>query len=184
MPELMMTRFPYPDPDSLSEAKRTVLAGTQGRVLNVSRMAMHAPDALWLGQRQLGRAAVYESTLDERLRELLILRVAYLSKSDYELFHHLSIAKNLGVTAEQIDAMRTGDFARLSKDEQALAQFVTEIVANVSPSDATLERARASFPTEQLFEMVVLCGSYMLTARMAALGGVEFDDAPVASWHK
>lgn len=177
-----MSRFPYPDPETLSEQKRHVLTGAEGRVLNVSRMAMHAPDGLWLAQRRLGRAVVYETTLDERLREMLILRVAYLSNSEYELFHHLSIAENLGVTAAQRDAMRTGDFSTLTEQERVLATFVTEVVCDVSPSDETLERARAIFPTEHLFEMVVLCGGYMLTARMAALGGVEVDDTAVAGW--
>lgn len=177
-----MSRFPYPDPETLSEQKRHVLTGVEGRVLNVSRMAMHAPDALWLAQRRLGRAVVFDSTLDERLREMLILRVAYLSNSDYELFHHLSIAENLGVTAAQRDAMRSGDFSGLTDREAALATFVTEVVRDVSPSDASLARARDFFPTEQLFEMVVLCGGYMLTARMAALGGVEPDETAVASW--
>ena len=58
----------------------------------------------------------------------------------------------------------------------------TEVVRDVSPSDETLARARAFFPTEHLFEMVVLCGGYMLTARMASLGGVELDETAVAGW--
>lgn len=179
-----MSHVPYPEPDTLSEEKREVLSGTTGRVLNVSRMAMHAPDALWLAQRRLGRAMVYDSTLDEKLRELLILRVAYLCGSEYELFHHLSIAENLGVTAEQRDAMRTGDFSALSSQERALVNFVTEVVRDVSPSDATLRDAREAFPLPQIFEMVILIGGYMMTARMAAVGRVEPDDAAVTGWQR
>jgi 4-carboxymuconolactone decarboxylase len=177
-----MSRFPYPDPATLSADKKEVMTGSSGRVLNVSRMAMHTPDALWLAQRRLGRATVFESTLDPRLRELLILRVAYLSGSEYELFHHLKIAENLGVTAEQREAMRTGDFSGLTPQERALADFVTEVVRDVSPSDATLQAAKDAFPTPHIFEMVVLIGGYMITARMAAVGGVELDDVAVEGW--
>lgn len=179
-----MSRIPYPDPETVSAEKRAVLDGAEGRVLNVSRMAMHAPDPLWLLQRRLGRAAIYDTTLDDRLREMLILRVAYLCRSDYELFHHLSIAENLGVTAEQRDAMRSGDFSGLTAQERALADFVTEVVRDVSPSDATLQAARAEFSLTHIFEMVVLIGSYMLTARVAAVGGVEPDADAVTGWHR
>ena len=179
-----MSRIPYPDPETLSAEKREILSGAAGRVLNVSHMAMHAPDALWLAQRRLGRATVYESTLDEKLRELLILRVAYLCGSDYELFHHLSIAENVGVTADQRDAMRTGDFSCLSKQERALADFVTEVVRDVSPSDATLRAAREVFSLTHIFEMVIMIGGYMTTARMAAVGGVEPDEIAVTGWQR
>lgn len=177
-------RIPYPDPDTLSAAKRAVLEGAAGRVLNVSRMAMHATDALWLAQRQLGQAAVYESTLDPRLREMLILRVAYLSESDYELFHHLSIAEASGVTATQRDAMRTGDFSQLTVEERALAGFVTEVVRDVAPSDAALQAARDAFGLPLVFEMIVVIGSYMLTARVAAASGVERDEIAVTGWQR
>lgn len=177
-----MSRIPYPDPKTLSAEKRHVLDGGEGRVVNVSRMAMHAPDRLWLTQRQLGRAVIFDTTLDDRLREMLILRVAYLANSDYELFHHLSIAENLGVTVAQREAMRTGEFSALTEQERALGNFVTEVVRDVAPSDATVAEALVHFSLEQLFEMVVVCGSYMLTARLAGLGGVEPDDVAIANW--
>jgi len=179
-----MNRVPYPDPEALSAEKRAVLSGAEGRVLNVSRMAMHAPDALWLAQRRLGRAAVYEAVLDARLREMLILRVAYLSGSEYELFHHLKIAETAGVTPEQSDAMRTGNFSALSDQDRALADFVTEVVRDVSPSDKTLQAARDAFGLPLVFEMVVLIGGYMLTARVAAVSGVELDEVPVKGWQR
>jgi 4-carboxymuconolactone decarboxylase len=179
-----MSRLPYPDPATLSPEKSEVLTGSSGRVLNVSRMLMHAPDPLWSAQRKLGRATVYEATLDERLREILILRVAYLSNSEYELFHHLKIAENLGVTLEERESLRTGDFAALGPQERALAAFVTEVVRDVSPSDATLQALREVFPIPQIFEIVILIGGYMTTARIAAVGGVDLDGTAVEGWHK
>jgi len=179
-----MNRVPYPNPETLSAEKRAVLSGAEGRVLNVSRMAMHAPDALWLAQRRMGRAAVYEAVLDARLREMLILRIAHLSGSEYELFHHLRIAETAGVTPEQSDAMRTGDFSGLTEQDRALATFVTEVVRDVSPSDAALQAARDAFGLPLVFEMVVLIGSYMLTARVAAVSGAELDDVAVTGWHR
>jgi alkylhydroperoxidase family enzyme len=46
----------------------------------------------------------------------------------------------------------------------------------------TLIAAREHFSDRLLFETVVIIGSYMMTARIAAVGGVELEDAPVTSW--
>ncbi len=105
-----MARIPYPEPNEVSEAKRAILENPPGRLLNVSKMNMHAPDNMWLALRGYLRSHMFDSTIDPKLKELLILRVAYLCRSDYELFHHISIAENLGVTKAQIEAMRTGEF--------------------------------------------------------------------------
>jgi hypothetical protein len=35
-----------------------------------------------------------------------------------------------------------------------------------------------------IFEMVAIIGVYMMTARVAAVGGCEVDGAAVASWDK
>lgn len=176
-----MTRIPYPSADSLSEAKAAILNGA-APVLNISKMLMHMPDAFWAGQRGLARAGVYDSTIGEGMRELLILRVAHLSRSDYELFHHLSIAQAVGVSAEACDAMLSGDFTALSEKEAVLARFVSEVVLHVSPSDETLAAARAVFSDAQIFEIIAIIGYYMMVARAIAVGGVDIDGAAVENW--
>lgn len=181
-PPRAATRLPYPDRDSLSDEKREVLGGKFGRVLNISHMLMHAPDPFWRGQRALGRAAVWETSISDRLRELLILRVAYLSESDYELYHHLPLGRAAGLSDAQCEAMRTGDYACLSEEERALARFVTELVADVTPRDETLAAMRAHFPDAQMFEVMMIVGYYMLIARVIAVSGVECDETAVETW--
>lgn len=176
-----MTRTPYPLPEALSQAQLDVL-NSGAPVLNVSKMLMHMADPFWMAQRSLARAAVYDSTIGDGLRELLILRVAHLCRSDYELFHHLSIARSLGVSPEACAAMASGDFTGLSKPEAVLAQFVSEVVLDVSPSDAALAAAREIFSDAQIFEMIAIVGYYMMVARAIAVGGVEIDTAAVENW--
>ncbi|MGV3770587.1 MAG: carboxymuconolactone decarboxylase family protein [Sphingobium phenoxybenzoativorans] len=178
-----MPRIPYPAPETLSDLKREILSGAFGRVLNISRMVMHTPDPFWAPQRALGRAAIFDVTIDPRLRELIILRVAYLSRSDYEIYHHESIAAGLGVTAEEQHALKTGDFSVFPDDEKALCHFVSELVADVSPSDATLEAMRQRFSLPTIFEMMIITCIYMMLARVAAVSGVEIEDEAVTSWN-
>lgn len=178
-----MPRIPYPAPESLSDLKREILSGAFGRVLNISRMVMHTPDPFWAPQRALGRAAIFDVTIAPRLRELIILRVAYLSQSDYEIYHHESIAAGLGVTEEELKALKTGDFSVFPEQETSLCDFISELVTHVSPSDATLEGMRRHYSLPSIFEMMIIACTYMMLARVAAVGGVDIEDEAVTSWN-
>ncbi|KEQ53822.1 carboxymuconolactone decarboxylase family protein [Sphingobium chlorophenolicum] len=178
-----MPRIPYPDPATLSDTKREVLSGAFGRVLNISRMAMHAPDAFWAAQRALGRAAIFDIGIGQRQRELIILRVAYLSRSDYEIYHHESIAAALGMTDAEMKALETGDFVAFAADEACLCEFVSEVVTNVSPSDRTLASMQEHFSLPAIFEVLIIACTYMMLARIAAVSGPEIDVEAVTAWH-
>jgi 4-carboxymuconolactone decarboxylase len=176
-------RIPYPDPDTLSEEKRKILKDQGSRVLNVSKMVMHTPDAFWAPQRALGRAAIFDTSLGARLREIIILRVAHLSNSDYELFHHNSIASNIGVTDAELAALKTGDVGALPPEEQSVIRFVNELVENVSPSDKTLAELRGFYADPQVFEILFIACTYMAVARVIAVGGVELEESAVVGWN-
>ena len=177
-----MSRLPYPDPETLSPAKREALALFGEKTLNVSRMSMHAPEKQWAAHRALGFASLQSATLEARLKELIILRVAYLSGSDYEAYHHESLAAREGVTETEFKALKAGDFSAFSPLEQDVCRFVTELVLNVSPADQTLAAVRARMSDERVFEIVLIVGSYMTTARVAAVGGVERESQPIGDW--
>jgi 4-carboxymuconolactone decarboxylase len=177
-----MSRIPYPDPETLSPAKREALALFGEKTLNVSRMSMHAPEKHWAAQRALGFASLQTTTVEPRLRELVILGVAYLSGSDYEAYHHESLAAKAGIAEAECAALKAGDVSGFSPLEQDVCRFVTELVLHVSPSDATLAAVRARMPDERMFEIVLIVGAYMLTARVAAVGGVEMENEPIGAW--
>jgi 4-carboxymuconolactone decarboxylase len=176
-------RIPYPDPETLSPEKRQIY-DTFSPMLNIMKILMVAPDPFWRGQRALGRSAVVDTSISDQHRELLVLRVAYLSNSDYELYHHLPLGKTAGLSDAKCEAMRTGDFTVLDDQERALAQFVTELVVDISPTDETLAAVRAYFPDPQLFEIIMIVGYYMLIARVIAVSGIEMDEAAVQNWTK
>ena len=177
-----MSRIPYPDRKTLSPAKQEAMALYGEKTLNVSRMSMHAPEKHWAAQRALGFASLQTATIAPRLRELIILCVAYLSGSDYEAYHHESLAAKAGISQAECAALKAGDFSRLSPLEQDVCLFVTELVLHVSPSDEVLAAVRARMPDERVFEIVMIVGAYMLTARVAAVGGVEKESQPIGDW--
>ncbi len=177
-----MSRIPYPKLADLSEQKKAFVASPGTRMLNVIRMALHTPDGLWERQSALSAATVTMSNMDQPLREVLILTVAHISKSDYELFHHVSIAKTLGMSDAALKALETGNYGPLTEQERAVAQFTAEVVKDVAPSDATLAEARKHFSVPMIFEMVAIIGVYMMTARVIGVSGCEIDGEAVSSW--
>ena len=171
-----MSRIPYPDPSQLSKEKADFLEKLSPK-LNISRMTMHLTDDLWAAWLKYARTVAYEIELEKDVRELLILRVAYLSNSDYEVHHHYHTAISNGATDAKCLAMKSGDFSALNAREAAAAQFVTELIQKVSPSDAALEEMRAHFSINAVFGIILLIGAYMTMARIIATAGIEVEEA-------
>src|SRR5512139_319134 len=105
-----MQRIPYPDESTLPEMVRKMLAGTP---LNVVRIGAHASPLLFEAQGRLGWAIANPEVLDPRLREAVILRVAHLSNSDYELHHHIPLGRSAGLTEAELAALASRDYAAL-----------------------------------------------------------------------
>lgn len=171
-----MTRIPYPDVATLTETVRRMLAGTP---INIVGMAAHASPALFEASGRLGYAISTPENLDPRLRETAILRVAHLSDSRYELYQHLSIARAVGLTQAEIDAIGTQAYDRLDPVLAAVARFTDDLVLHVSPGDDTLGGLRARVPDRVLVNLVMCIGHYMTVARLIAVTGVDPDEEPL-----
>ncbi len=177
-----MNRIPYPDPEKLSAAKRAYLDNPELRVLNIARISMHAPDPVWRATVDLALAVVTGTITDDWLREVIVLRVASLSNSGYELHHHLSMSRAVGLSDAEVEGLRSGDFAALSPRDRLVAQFTTEVVRDVDPTDETVKAMREQFTDEHIFEILGIIGSYMNAARVAAIARIENDDIAIKSW--
>jgi alkylhydroperoxidase family enzyme len=178
-----MSRIPYPDLEKVSEEKKAVVANPgAAKLLNISHMAMHAPDAQWRSQRALGQSFIFQTSIDKPLKEMIILRVGHLSNSEYEVYHHEAIARKLGFTDAQLAALTHADYAMFTTAEQAALRFADEVVTIVAPKDETIVEMRKHYTDERLFEIMLLVCSYMLTARIIGVGGCEFEEEAVGEW--
>jgi alkylhydroperoxidase family enzyme len=172
-----MPRIPYPDIDALPDLVRTRLAAVP---LNVVRICAHASVPLFDAQGRMGAAIADPEILDPRLREAVILRVAYLSKSPYELHHHVSLGKAVGLMQAELDALESGDYAALDPLLAAAARFTEEVMMQISPSDATLAALRALVSDRIVVNIVLTIGCYMSIARLIAVTGIELDEDALA----
>ena len=173
-----MPRIPYPDLASLSAQVRAAIGE---RPANVSLMMAAASEPVYRGLGQLGSALIGGSSLPPNLRELAILRVGYMSGSAYEVFQHEALARHIGMSDAQIDAIRAGDGVSpaLDQAERDVLAFVEDIVANVRASDATLAAVRQHLGPGQVVDLIVVTGYYMTICRLLETSGVEIEEAPI-----
>jgi len=167
-----MQRIPYPDVSKLPEIVQQMLAGTP---LNVVRIGAHASQPLFEAQGRLGWAIANPSVLDPRLRETVILRVAHLSNSDYELHHHIPLGRSAGLTEAELAAIASRDYGALTPLFAAAARFTDEVVTRLSPSDETLAALRKVASDQIVINLVLTIGCYMSIARLIAVTGIERD---------
>jgi 4-carboxymuconolactone decarboxylase len=104
--------------------------------------------------------------------ELVILRVAHLRDSEYELQHHRQMGRRRGLN-DQTQAMIFAwpDTAGgLSDRQQALLRATDEFILNRSISDEVYQRLSHYLDRRQLIEFCLLAGQYDgLAATMSAL---------------
>jgi alkylhydroperoxidase family enzyme len=169
-----MARIPYPDLDALPEEVGS-FARRIRPMLNVYRMLPHAETSLY-GFMKLGNALLFKADLDPVLRELVILRVGYLSDADYEVHQHLVVARHVGVSEGKIAGAKEGPDAPVFTDlERAVLQFTDEVVRDVKASDAAYEAVAARLSHRELAELLLTIGFYMMVCRFLENLEVEIE---------
>ena len=101
-----MSRIPLTSIEQQPEPVRQWMA-SRGN-LKVFRLLANAPH-VFPGWTQMVDELFESPTFSRRMREVVILRVAHLQGSRYELSQHVGIARNAGLTDQQINAILDTD---------------------------------------------------------------------------
>jgi 4-carboxymuconolactone decarboxylase len=169
-----MPRIPPVEPDDAPEGIRQALAGSE---LNLLGIVAHAQSAFepWL---RYSSALLRKLELDPLLRELAILEVAHLSRSEYEWTQHVTIALACGASQAQIDAIAAGDAASEAFDErqQRVLAFTREVALYGAASETAVAELVEDLGSRQLVELLLVIGNYMGIARLIATTGLEAQD--------
>ena len=152
----MTTCIPLPDIAGLPEKIRETLEAIP---LNVFMMAANAP-ASFMPFAAFAGSILFESQFDPMKREIAVLRVAQVTHANYEWMHHVAVAKQYGVTAEQIEKIRTEQpVISLGDEFNLLCRVADEISRTVRLSDEALSRVIDLYGTRGATELI-LCVSY------------------------
>jgi len=170
-----MARIPYVDPAQASDKVR----GTLERLtvpLNIFRMMAHA-ETCFRPMLRLGSAILAEQRLSAKLRELAILEVAHLSRAEYEWVQHVGIARAAGVSKEQVEALARGDIdaSCFDETERIVLRFTSQVVRDAEASEATFAAVQKQLSPQEIVELIVAIGFYMMMARLMRTLAVDMD---------
>jgi alkylhydroperoxidase family enzyme len=131
------------------------------------RMLANHPD---LAQHVFGLLTMLSSRnkLPSRLRELIILRLAWVSGAQYAWFQHYRIATGAGVTPEEIVAVRNWRASDLfGAAERAVLAAADDTLEHACISDAVwAECERELREPAVLVELVVAIGNWTMFAQL------------------
>jgi 4-carboxymuconolactone decarboxylase len=170
---------PLPETDWTEQARATIeptRAMSGGRVFNIFSTLAHYPDLLrrWM---VFANHVLAKSTLPARERELLILRIGWLCRADYEWSQHVVIGRAIGLTDEEIDRIGDGpDAPGWSADDAALLRAVDELHRDACIGDATWQALAGRLGTRQLMDVVFTVGQYTLVSMALNSFGVQLDE--------
>lgn len=175
-----MARIPYPNIEDLPEKLRVRAKALPP--LNILRMFLNAP-ANATQIMSLGESILLRQKLDDRLRELAILRVAHLTKAHYEWTQHVPIAKDAGVADAQVAAIPHGaDAAVFDEIDKKVLRFTDEVTLDVKATDATFQALHEHLDAQEMVEMTLAISFYGLAARIMETFEVELE--PTAGTYK
>jgi alkylhydroperoxidase family enzyme len=146
--------------------------------LNVYRALANA-EKVFTGWMMAGDAALSSPVLSRRLRELIVLRTAYLMGSAYELGQHKDVAQTVGVDAATIDAIttesdwQTGPF---DATELAILRLTTELVTTRRVAAPLFDQVHEALGSEATVEALMVIGRYAGLALMLNALDVDLDD--------
>jgi alkylhydroperoxidase family enzyme len=113
----------------------------------------------------LGAAVRYGSSLSDREREIAILELAFLERSEFEWFAHERLGLACGLAAHEIEALRTGiECPSFNLDEVTTRRAIDSLHRRRDLDDELFDEVVATLGVERLADLVVLAGYYQLIA--------------------
>lgn len=136
----------------------------EGSKTNVMMVMANHPDLgkvynLW------GKHFLMSNTLALRQLELIVLRVAWRVKSEYEWHNHVGYAINAGITLDEVAATKEAPEAGAwSEQDEAILHAVDELIDQNRISDATWATLSKHYDRKQLMDLVFTIGHYVMTS--------------------
>jgi alkylhydroperoxidase family enzyme len=105
------------------------------------------------------------STLPVRLRQLAILRVAWVKRARYMWASHMRLSLGLGLTPEDFEAVKAGvDSARWRAEERLILRATEQLMVQSDLDDALWAELSAHLSRQQIMDLLFTVGAYVLLA--------------------
>ena len=167
---------PLPESEWTPQQRELLTKGDPARVLNIFRTLARHPE-LYKRFSAFGGQVLFKSTLSPRERELVILRVGALCRSEYEFHQHTHIGKSVGLSDADIARVKLGpDAPGWTPLESTLLLAVDELHRDQFISDEVWRTLAANYRTEQLIDIVFAVGQYTMVSMALNTFGVQIEE--------
>jgi 4-carboxymuconolactone decarboxylase len=116
------------------------------------------------------------SSVSKRIRELLILRISWLRRSEYEFAQHVVLGRNAGLTEAELERVELGaDAPGWDPIDADLMRAVDELHTDARIQDGTWMRLSLHFGTTELMDIVFTVGCYEVLAMVFKTLGTQLE---------
>ena len=174
-------RLHWYTPNELTRQQHAIYAGVRSKygpnppfVLTDQDGRLHGPFNAMLAAPGVGAALQHlsmavgaETSLSQRLRELVILTVAVHRDSRFEWFAHHHLAGHVGVSPSELATVAAGELpTTLDRTEHAVLTMTRELLTQHDVTTETSTTVQELYGEAVLVELTTLVGYYELLATL------------------
>lgn len=168
----MSVKIPLANEDELPDEIKDIVSGSP---LNVTKMMANAP-ASFLGFQEFAGGILFKSQFNPKKREIAVCRVGHVTKANYEWTHHVRVAKGLGVTDEEIEAIGSeSPVTSLDEEGNLLCRVADEISLDVRLSDEALSLILERYGVRGATELILCISYFNMISRFLESTRVELE---------
>ena len=156
-----------------AEVKEIYEKTLRGKPGNAQKALAHRPEML---KNFLSFYASVGRSLDRKLYELIYLRVSLINGCHYCTQHHVASSKRVGLSAEDLAALKVGNYSRFGAKEQSALTYVEKLTR--APHEITqtdFDEIKKHFPDPEVVDLHMLVGLANLTNRLTDPLGLELE---------
>jgi alkylhydroperoxidase family enzyme len=175
-----MARIPYIDEDAITADPALIgaIKGGRGRLINIYKLLLHTPGlaSTWFAHINATR----DTKLSGRMRELAIIRMAHNASYEYALRQHIPVlAAREGVTEAECAALKNWQDSNLFDGrERAALSYVDAMQSGPTVPDAVFDELKKHFDVQELVELTIIVGTYIMHHRVFTTLGVDPEQTP------
>jgi 4-carboxymuconolactone decarboxylase len=173
-----MSRVPLLEMDAIPESHHHLFTEDYLGDRHIFRAWAHNPEVL---EATLEYLNVLYDQLTTREKELVILTVAREKTSKYEWHQHVDIARDLGVTTEDIRAIGRADLDHFEHREASLLAYAERTVAG-TVRDEDYDHLNRHYDHGQIVAIGLLVGFYTGLCNYIAATDLPFEGGDFVGW--
>jgi uncharacterized peroxidase-related enzyme len=169
-----MARISLIEPAQASAEVKEIYDGKlKGKPGNIQKALAHRPAML---SNFLAFYASVGRSLDRKLYEAVYLRISLINGCAYCTQHHIQGAKRVGLTPEEMKALKDGNYSGFDAPVQAALRYAEKLTRTPDKaSDADFAELKKYFSDEQIVDLHMLIGLPNLTNRVTDPLGLDVE---------